>query len=177
VIQGLTTRFNIGGAEKGQLSSTGMAWTLPNTITGSTDAIQLKVKGNATQTTNPFQIVTSADANILSVSNAGVITPMDGGNFVLGATTGTKFGTATTQKLSVYGKTPVVQQTALTTKLTQITHDEPGTPDYAIQALTQTSPYGFVTADEAQTLLKVVKNLQVRVDELETKLSTYGWLP
>jgi hypothetical protein len=78
VHDGLTQRFNLGGLEKGQLSISGMAWTLPNTITGSTDAIQLKVIGNATQTTNPFQIVTSADANILSVSNAGLIKTIGG---------------------------------------------------------------------------------------------------
>lgn len=30
-------------------------------------------------------------------------------NMVLGTTTGTKFGTSATQKLSFYGKTPVVQ--------------------------------------------------------------------
>ena len=65
----------------------------------------------------------------------------------------------------------------MTTKVTQITHSEPGTPDYTIQDLTQVTPYGFVSADEAQTLLKVIKNLQVRVDELETRLSTIGILP
>jgi hypothetical protein len=97
-------------------------------------------------------------------------------DIVTDTTTGTKIATSSSQKLALWGKTPVVQPTALTTKLTQITHDEPGTPDYAIQALTQTTPYGFVTADEAQTLLKVIKNLQVRVDELETKLTAVGLL-
>ena len=47
-------------------------------LTGSSDAIQLKVVGNATQTTNPFQITTSAAANIFSVSNAGVINVISG---------------------------------------------------------------------------------------------------
>jgi hypothetical protein len=284
VIQGLTTRFNVAGVEKGQLGST-MAWTLPNTITGSTDAIQLKVKGNSTQTSNPFQIVTSADANILSVSNAGVITPIDGGNFVLGATTGTKFGTATTQKLAFYNSTPIVQpantvaidtllvntglratgglgkfdttitpragtatagtaplkftsgtsltapeagaiefttddyfatittgtarkafvlddgarltsgkipvattngrlinltaQTELTDELTSITHTAPGTPDYALQDLTDSSAgatFGFATKDEGNTVLSVILNLQTRVNELETKLTALGLL-
>jgi len=91
------------------INVTGLLSGVRALFTGSSDAIQLKVKGNATQTTNPFQIVTSADANILSVSNDGVITPIDGGNFVLGATTGTKFGTATTQKLAFYNSTPIVQ--------------------------------------------------------------------
>jgi hypothetical protein len=47
-------------------------------VTGDADSIQLKVVGNATQTTNPFQITTSAAANILSVSNAGVINVISG---------------------------------------------------------------------------------------------------
>ena len=38
----------------------------------------------------------------------------DAGNIELGSVTGTKIGTATTQKLSFYGVTPVVQQSSLT---------------------------------------------------------------
>lgn len=66
---------------------------------------------------------------------------------------------------------------ANTTALTDITFTAPGTPDYAIQNLTATSPFGFVTADEGQTVLSVIANLQTRVTELETKLTTYGLLP
>lgn len=55
-----------------------------------------------------------------------------------------------------------------TTQLTSITHTAPGTPDYAIQDLTQTTPFGFVTKDEGNTLLSVVLNLQQRVAQLET---------
>lgn len=43
-------------------------------INGSTDAIQLKVKSNGTQTNFPFQIVNSSNANILSVTNGGTAT-------------------------------------------------------------------------------------------------------
>jgi len=66
------------------------------------------------------------------------------------------------------------QQTALTTQLTSITHTSPGTPDYAIQNLTNTSPYGFVSQDEGNTVLSVILNLQTRVGELETKLKAHG---
>src|SRR3990167_1951226 len=38
---------------------------------------------------------------------------LDGRNIQIGITTGTKIGTATTQKLSVYGVTPVVQAGAI----------------------------------------------------------------
>jgi len=41
---------------------------------------------------------------------SGTFTIADGSNIVLGATTGTKIGTATTQKLGFYNAAPVVQQ-------------------------------------------------------------------
>lgn len=68
------------------------------------------------------------------------------------------------------------QETALTAQETTITHTAPGTPDYAIQDLTQTSPYGFVTKDEGNSVLKVIANLQTRLDELETRLQNQGHL-
>ena len=69
-----------------------------------------------------------------------------------------------------------IQQTAMTTQLTTLTHTAPSTPDYAIQALTQTDPFGFVTSDEGNSVLKVIANLQTRVSELETKLKAIGFL-
>ena len=39
----------------------------------------------------------------------------DGLNFILGTTTGTKFGTSASQKIGFFNKTPVVQQSAITT--------------------------------------------------------------
>lgn len=67
------------------------------------------------------------------------------------------------------------QSTALTTQLTSITHTSPGTPDYAIQNVTLAG-YGFATADEGNTVLSVILNLQTRVAELETKLKANGFL-
>jgi len=57
-----------------------------------------------------------------------------------------------------------------TTAETTITHTAPSTADYAIQDLTSTSPFGFVTKDEGNTVLQTIANLQARVDELETIL-------
>lgn len=65
--------------------------------------------------------------------------------------------------------------TSLTTQLTTITHTAP-TPDYAIQDLTTTTPYGFVDKEEGNTVLSVIANLQTRLDELETELQTRGLL-
>lgn len=54
--------------------------------------------------------------------------------------------------------------------LTAITHTAPGTPDYAVQDLINSSAYGFVTKDEGNTVLSVIKNLQQRVLDLEARL-------
>lgn len=64
---------------------------------------------------------------------------------------------------------PDTEQT-LTEALTDITHTDPGTADYAIQDLTNTGGFGFATKDEGNTVLAVIANLQARVSELEIKL-------
>ena len=100
----------------------------------------------------------------------------DGKNIILDTTTGTKIGTATDQKLGFFNATPVVQQTELTDELTTITFTAPGTPDYALQDLTDSGGFGFVTKDEGNTVMSVIANLQARVNELETKLVALGLL-
>lgn len=82
----------------------------------------------------------------------------------------------TAAMLGFFGVTAVVKPTALTTQLTTLTYTAPTTPDYAIAAVTQTTPFGFTTADEAHTVLSVIKNLQDRVGQLETKLRALGLL-
>ena len=66
------------------------------------------------------------------------------------------------------------QGAALTAQETTITHTAPGTPDFAIAALTTTTPFGFVAADEGHTVLKVIANLQVRLAEVEARLEALG---
>lgn len=81
--------------------------------------------------------------------------------------------------IGFFGTAPTTKQTELTDELTSITHTAPGTPDYAIQDLIDSSAgacFGFATKDEGNTVLSVVLNLQTRVNELETKLVAYGLL-
>lgn len=74
-------------------------------------------------------------------------------------------------------KTNGTQGAALTTQLTTITPaDAVGTPDYAIAAVTATTPFGFSNAAEAITLLYVVQNLQVRLAEVEARLEAAGFV-
>jgi hypothetical protein len=75
------------------------------------------------------------------------------------------------------GATFVPQVAANTTALTTITSTAPGTADFAIQDLTSTTPFGFASKDEGNTVLAVIANLQARVAELESKLGVYGILP
>ena len=67
------------------------------------------------------------------------------------------------------------QGAALTAQLTTITPaDAAGTPDYAIAAITNSSPYGFASAQEGITLLYVIQNLQTRLAEVEARLEGLG---
>jgi len=71
----------------------------------------------------------------------------------------------------------VPEVAANTAALTDITFTAPSPADFAIQDLTQTTPFGFVTKNEGNTVLSVIKNLQDRVSELEAAMQTYGMLP
>ncbi len=89
---------------------------------------------------------------------------IDGTNRLFSIPSGSKFGAAGTQA------------SAMTAQLTTITPaDAAGTPDYAIAAVTNSSPFGFSNAAEAITLLYVIKNLQVRVLELENIVEGLGF--
>jgi hypothetical protein len=89
-----------------------------------------------------------------------------------GAIVGKSGGTA-----GFFGKTPVTKGAALTAASTTITAKLPVLPDYVIADLTQTDPFGFVSANEGQTVLNVITNLQTRVNQLEARLQAYGLLP
>lgn len=71
----------------------------------------------------------------------------------------------------------VPEVAANTAAFTTITFTAPGTPDYALQDLTDTGGFGFKTKDEGNSALSVIANLQTRVAQLESKLATYGLLP
>ncbi len=83
---------------------------------------------------------------------------------------------ATQGEISIADLFKLYKSAAMTTQLTTITHTAPGTPDYAIQNLTQTNPFGFVSADEGNSVLKVIANLQTRVAELEDALQAANLL-
>jgi hypothetical protein len=75
-------------------------------------------------------------------------------------------------KLGFYGSSAHAQAAAMTANLTTITHTAPGTPNYALADLTNSGPFGFVTKDEGNTLLSVVKRLQTQMAEVRAILGT-----
>lgn len=87
-----------------------------------------------------------------------------------GSPEGVCLGNAPTDKIAFYGGTPVARPAALTAQDTTITHTAPVVPDYAIQNLTSTGPFGFVSQDEGNTVLRVIANLQTRLAEVEARL-------
>ncbi len=79
----------------------------------------------------------------------------------------------TPNKFRLGAGTPIVRGSALTAQLTTITFNAP-TPDFAIQGITSSSPFGFVSADEGDTVMSVIANLQVRLAEVEARIVALG---
>jgi hypothetical protein len=86
-----------------------------------------------------------------------------------------RFAPTTVARIGFFGTAPVVKPTSLTTQLTTITPPA-YTGDFAIQAVTQTTPFGFVNANEGNTLINCVANLQTRIAEIESKFQGLGLL-
>lgn len=61
------------------------------------------------QTNFPTRMVINKNLDL-----RGIVTFGEGINIVLGSTTGTKFGTSSTQKIAFLGNTPISQQAAIT---------------------------------------------------------------
>lgn len=88
---------------------------------------------------------------------------------------GTVVGQKTTSKVAFWGITPVDQPTTLTTALTTISYVSASTLDYVIQSCTCTqTAVGFANTSEAQTVLMVVQNLQIRLGQTEAVLVEAG---
>jgi len=104
-------------------------------------------------------------------------TPVLGGNLDPGTYAYAGAFKHTGTSIGFFSTPPTTKASALTVGLTSLAQAGSFTPDYAIQAMTNTTPYGFVTADEAETVLSIISNLQARVNDLESTLSSYGLLP
>jgi hypothetical protein len=91
----------------------------------------------------------------------------DAGNITVGTTTGTKIGTATTQKISLWNATPVVQPAAVANITTTATAGALPTPDGAVTIANTATP----TVTE---LLEYCVELEAKLEDLLGKLRTVG---
>lgn len=157
-----------GQVNSGTLSNAGAATiTGVLTQTGQLNAGILSCSGTAT--------ITGAATHTSTTALNDDVTMADAKNIILNTSTGTQFGTASGQKLSFYGVTPVNKGTAATAASSAITHTAPGTPDAAIQDLVSTAAsFGFVTKDEGNTVLRNLVNVQARQAEILTILTDVG---
>ena len=174
------------GSNNFNLTSLG---TISLTPTGAGDPYWLSSTGKiglgGTGLTNNENLLFDfeATANVVAISSTTGVTKikltsldldLTADDIITDTTTGTKICTAADQKLGFWGYTPANQPDGLTPQLTTITFTAP-TPDYAIQTV-QLVGYGFATADEGNTVLSVIANLQTRISELESRLSEIGFL-
>lgn len=123
-----------------------------------------------------------AASKACTLDSSGDATLVDGTDFVLGSTTGTKIGTATTQKLGFFNATPIVQRSAYTqtystadkthaaaTAGTLTVADGAGTNDGTIAAITT----GGASADQS-AVIAAIQELADQInkliaDQLDTK--------
>lgn len=83
-----------------------------------TDGTYMRINGDKLVGSKYISLGHDATNGVISVAGGGVLSITTGLSFldlniVLGTTTGTKIGTATTQKLAFWNATPVVQQAAI----------------------------------------------------------------
>lgn len=100
-----------GLATTGLIARTGTGTASTRTVTGTTNQITVTngdgVSGNPTLAT-PQNIHTGASPTFAGITLTGLVTITDV-NVALSTTTGTKIGTATSQKLGFWNATPIIQ--------------------------------------------------------------------
>lgn len=115
-----------------------------------------------------YPITTSGAVSFTgTIGLGGQVTVSDSINFALNTTTGTKIGTATTQKLGFWNKAPVIQQVT-----NAYTSDGEGSAYTGIDNLQVGSVYAQVS--ELNQLRVAYETLRASYDDLLTKLKTTG---
>ena len=105
------------------------------------------------------------DGNIIIGATRGNLQITDARNVVLGTTTGTKIGTATTQKLGFYNATPVVQPAAVADITTTATAGTLPTPDGTVTIADATTP---TVTELLEYCVELESKLEVALGHLRT---------
>lgn len=107
-----TNMLRVAGASDGVFVNSAADLGSTFGVVSSTAAdVATIIKGASSQTGDLQQWRDSSNTILLSVQAGGHLSFDDGVNVVLDTTTGTKFGTSSSQKLSLWNATPIVQPT------------------------------------------------------------------
>lgn len=110
---------------------------------------------------------TAAASKAVVLSSGGDVTWVDGGDVALGTTTGTKIGTAVTQKLGFFNATPVVQPSGAAQAA--LTDSTGGSADGTLAAVTDTS-----MSDQSGTINNNFTELYTLLTAIRTALVNLG---
>lgn len=161
------------------------------TTNGGTNRLAIAAFGDRFAVTNAtggsflFEAVSTgcvlyAGGNAYLTVTANTLTIADATNFVLNATTGTKIGTATTQKLGFYNATPIVRPAAYTQTFatasnthaartaTTLTDNSGGTANTTVQALAD----GVTYANDVAAIRNNFADLTAAVNALIADLAS-----
>lgn len=149
--------------------------------------------GFATSTTNQMtfgggssvvQAATHLNFNVAAAVNTNTGTTMlgltygtaalfDGLNFQIGSTTGTKFGTATTQKLAFWNATPIVRPSAYTQTYSTASKTVANNTAVSVDttAATNIAPYGYTTQAQADAIITAINALLVDMTEVKKNVN------
>lgn len=92
--------------------------------------------------------------NEATINSVAEVNSLSAVNIITDTTTGTKIGTATTQKLGFFNATPVVQRAGAAQAAVATT------------GATNTTPYGFTTAAQANAIITLLNEIRATLVEL-----------
>jgi hypothetical protein len=110
---------------------------------------------------------TGGSSERLRITGAGILQIAEAGDIAVGTTTGTKFGTATNQRLAFFNATPIVQPASA--NQAALTNNTGGTADGTLAAVGNTS-----TADQAAVINDNFTELHRLQNEMRTALVNLG---
>jgi len=96
------------------LQAQGSAGGFVTSITGTANQVIASAATGAVTLSTPQSIAAASTPTFAGLTLTGNLTLGDANNIVINATTGTKIGTATTQKIGFWNTTPAIQPPAYT---------------------------------------------------------------
>lgn len=145
----------------------GIAVAEADNTSGADGAIEVEVYTDGDfELTGTFNSITDVGMPAYADDNYAVVVALGATSVRIGSVV--RYVSATKAIISIKPSNVGALEVAPLTTITIA--DAAGTPDYALQAVINSSAYGFASAQEAISTLYVIKNLQQRVLDLEARV-------